>query len=100
MPPRRAAGVTSGYVKSLPAAFELSEGRQPAPTDQPLVEPLSEGELEVLCLAATGRSNLEIARELIIAVGTVRAHPLAIYRKLDVRGRAQAAIRARDLSLL
>ncbi len=94
------AGVTSGYVDSLRAALEPSQARQPVPTDQPLVEPMSERELEVLRLIAAGLSNREIAQELIIAVGTVKAHTSAIYRKLDARGRAQAVIRAGELNLL
>jgi LuxR family maltose regulon positive regulatory protein len=65
-----------------------------------LIEPLSERELEVLSLMAAGRSNPEIAAELIIALGTVKAHSSSIYRKLDVRGRTQAVIRARELGLL
>jgi LuxR family maltose regulon positive regulatory protein len=65
-----------------------------------LVEPLTERELEVLGLLAEGRSNPEIATELIVALGTVKAHTSTIYRKLDVRGRTEAVIKARELGLL
>jgi LuxR family maltose regulon positive regulatory protein len=65
-----------------------------------LVEPLSERELEVLRLMAEGRTNAEIAAELIIALGTVKAHTSSIYRKLDVRNRTQAIVAAREMNLL
>ena len=62
--------------------------------------PLSDRELEVLALLAEGFSNQEIAEKLIISLGTVKAHSSNIYRKLDVRNRAQAVIAARELKLL
>jgi LuxR family maltose regulon positive regulatory protein len=68
--------------------------------DQPLIDPLSERELELLQLLADGLSNQEIAERLIIAVGTVKAHTVNIYRKLNVNSRLQAVARARDLGLL
>ncbi len=64
-----------------------------------LVEQLTEREREVLRLIADGHSNQEIATALIIALGTVKAHTSSIYRKLDVRGRTEAVIKARDLRL-
>jgi LuxR family maltose regulon positive regulatory protein len=70
------------------------------PAAQPLVEPLSERELEVLRLVAAGLSNREIAAELVIAVGTVKRHLHNIYGKLGVHSRIQAAADARDLGLL
>jgi LuxR family maltose regulon positive regulatory protein len=65
-----------------------------------LVEPLSERELEVLHLLALGRTNQVIARQLIIAQGTVKAHTANIFRKLDVANRTEAVARARQLGLL
>jgi len=73
--------------------------RQPAAV-QPLVEPLSERELAVLRLIAAGLSNLEIARELVIAAGTVKRHINHIYGKLGVQSRTQAIVKARELRLL
>jgi LuxR family maltose regulon positive regulatory protein len=67
---------------------------------QPLVEPLSERELEVLRLIAAGLSNREIAQELFIAVGTVKRHTNHIYGKLGVHSRTEAVARARELGLL
>jgi predicted ATPase/DNA-binding CsgD family transcriptional regulator len=67
---------------------------------QPLVEPLSERELEVLRLVAEGFSNKEVAARLIIAPGTVKAHLHHICGKLEVANRTAAVSRARQLRLL
>jgi LuxR family maltose regulon positive regulatory protein len=64
------------------------------------VEPLSARELEVLRLIAEGRSNQQLARDLIIAVGTVKRHVNSIFGKLGVQNRLQAVIRARELGIL
>ena len=65
-----------------------------------LIEPLSQRELEVLHLMAVGRTNQEIARQLIVSPGTVKAHTASIYRKLDVANRTEAVARARQLGIL
>ena len=65
-----------------------------------LDDPLSERELEVLTLLASGRTNSEIAGDLFVAVGTVKSHVNNIYRKLDAANRAEAVTRARELELL
>jgi LuxR family maltose regulon positive regulatory protein len=74
--------------------------RVPSPLVQPLVEPLSERELEILQLVGDGLSNREIAEKLILSVGTVKAHLHNIYGKLEVRGRTQAVARAREIDLI
>jgi LuxR family maltose regulon positive regulatory protein len=61
---------------------------------------LSRREVEVLELVAIGRSNAEIAGELYLSVGTVKAHVHHIFGKLLVRNRSQAVARARELRLL
>ena len=66
---------------------------------QPLIEPLSERELEVLRLICTGKSNQEIADELFLALNTVKRHANNLYGKLGVNRRAQAIIEARRLGL-
>ena len=70
------------------------------PMEQPLVEPLSERELEVLGLIAAGLSNREIAQELYITVGTVKRHINNSYGKLGVHSRTQAIAKTRELRLL
>ena len=67
---------------------------------QPLIEPLSERELEVLGLVAAGMSNREIAEALVVTVGTVKRHLHNTYGKLGVRNRTQAVSLARELNLL
>ena len=79
------------------ASHRVSSGE---PSRQPLVEPLSERELEVLRLIALGQTNAEIARQLIVAPGTVKAHASHIYHKLDVTNRTEAVVRAQQLGLL
>lgn len=68
--------------------------------NQPLVEPLSERELEVLQLVANGRSNREIAQDLTVALGTVKSHLHNILQKLDAGNRTEAVAKARELHLL
>ncbi|MGW1052336.1 AAA family ATPase [Streptomyces sp. NPDC002521] len=53
------------------------------------LEELSEAELRVARLAAMGRSNREISRELWITVSTVEQHLTRVYRKLGVSGRSK-----------
>ncbi|HSL45450.1 MAG TPA: LuxR C-terminal-related transcriptional regulator [Anaerolineales bacterium] len=67
---------------------------------QTLIEPLSPRELEVLHLIALGKTNQEIARQLIVSSGTVKAHTASIYRKLDVSNRTESVARARQLGIL
>ncbi len=74
--------------------------RQPGTSRRvPLIEPLSERELEVLQLIATGLSNAEIAHKLMITTGTVKRHINNIFGKLDVHSRTQAVARARTFGL-
>ena len=68
--------------------------------NQALVEPLSDRELEILRLVATGASNKEIAATLVIAEGTVKNHVTNILGKLGVRDRTQAALKVKELGLV
>lgn len=95
-----AAGISPDYVQRLLAAF-VAKGQPPLPArPQPLVEPLSERELEVLRLVAAGLSNREIAEELVVAVSTVKSHANHIFGKLGVKSRTQAVAQAKELGLL
>ena len=63
------------------------------PPQEPLTaDPLTERELEVLRLVAQGKSNREIAEQLVIADMTVRAHVSNILSKLHLASRTQAAL--------
>ena len=68
--------------------------------NQALIEPLKERELAVLRLLATGKSNVEIAGELIVAPSTIKWYLKHVYAKLQVHSRMQAIARARELRLL
>jgi LuxR family maltose regulon positive regulatory protein len=65
-----------------------------------LLEPMSKQELAILRLMSQGRSNPEIAQQLILAVSTVRWYVKQIFRKLEVHNRTQAASQAQKLNLL
>ncbi|MDQ6806322.1 MAG: response regulator transcription factor [Actinomycetota bacterium] len=56
------------------------------------VTTLTARELEVLGLIGRGRTNAEIARELVVSAGTVKTHIHHIFAKLDLRNRAAAVI--------
>ncbi len=79
----------------------VTAGNQtPSPDQSELIEPLSERELEILQIVATGASNKEIASQLYIAEGTVKNHLTNILGKLGVRDRTQAALKARELGFI
>ena len=69
-------------------------------TANPVIEPLSEREIDVLRLIAQGASNREIASALFLAEGTVKNHVTNILGKLEARDRTQAALKARDSGLI
>ncbi|MCB0197003.1 MAG: hypothetical protein KDJ65_33960, partial [Anaerolineae bacterium] len=69
-------------------------------TASPLIEPLTDREMDVLHLLAKGYSNRKIAAELVITPGTVKIHTSHIYSKLEVSNRTQAVAKARELAIL
>jgi len=69
-------------------------------TANPVIEPLSEREIEILRLIAQGASNREIAGTLFLAEGTVKNHVTSILGKLEARDRTQAALKAKDCGLI
>jgi LuxR family maltose regulon positive regulatory protein len=99
---KRAAsrGIAPDYVHELLAAFEPDSLPEKPPATATLIEPLSERELEVLRLLNGELSGPEIARELTIALSTLRFHTRNIYGKLGVHDRNQAVTRAEGLGLL
>ena len=101
---RQLLRVTEGmtlYVDKLLAAFGPPATLPSAsPFFPPLVEPLSQRELEVLQLIAQGLSNEEISQRLFLALSTVKGHNRIIFDKLHVQRRTEAVARARALGLL
>ena len=91
--PSIAAKVLAEFTRMTPSSA-------PAAKPQPLVEPLSKRELQILNVLATGASNREIAQQLYIAEGTVKNHVTNILGKLGVRDRTQAALKAKELNLI
>jgi NarL family two-component system response regulator LiaR len=85
----RAAARGEGVLHPMVAARVLREMQQRSPLDW-----LTARELEVLTLIARGRSNAEIAAELVIGEGTVKTHVSNILTKLHLADRTQAAIYA------
>ena len=65
-----------------------------------LPEPLSEREIVLLSLIASGLSNKEIGETLFITEGTVKNHITHILGKLCVRDRMQAALKAKEIGLI
>ncbi len=75
---------------------DSAAGRSPEPVDPGLTE----RELDVLRLLATGASNREIAEKLVVSEGTVKNHISNILSRLGLRDRVQAALYARDHRLV
>jgi len=85
-------------ARSGPQDYVAASGRLAA--HEQLDEPLSERELEVLSLLASGKTNSEVAGDLFVSVGTIKSHTGNIYRKLGAKNRAGALARARELGLI
>jgi len=107
--------VPAAYAATLRNAFgpagdpqeAVASSAQPPPPPEPRgaplpapAEALSEREIEVLRLIATGLSNAETGRKLFIAPSTVKKHLENIYGKLATGSRTQAIARAREMGLL
>jgi DNA-binding NarL/FixJ family response regulator len=99
----RAAARGESFLQPSVAAKVVAEfsrlANQHPGRPQPLPEPLSEREADVLRLLASGASNREIASRLVITEGTVKNHVTSILAKLGVSDRTQAALKARELGL-
>lgn len=76
-----------------------SENEPTSPLIAQLPDPLSEQEIRVLKLIVAGKSNQEIAGELVISVGTAKWHVHNVLQKLNVSNRPQAIARARELNI-
>ncbi|MFJ8108938.1 response regulator [Streptomyces sp. NPDC096132] len=72
----------------------------PGPASEAPAVSLSPRETDILRLVAHGHTNREIAARLYLSEGTVKNHVSRILKRLALRDRTQAALRARDLGLL
>ncbi|MEK3913190.1 response regulator transcription factor [Paenibacillus sp. FSL H7-0331] len=89
----RAAVKGQSILESQVASKIMNRFRQPKPV-APAHDELTEREMEVLRLIASGRSNQDVADELFIGIKTVKFHVTNILAKLGVEDRTQAAIYA------
>jgi LuxR family maltose regulon positive regulatory protein len=92
----KAERISLSFLKKVIAAVRSG----PLPVKEGREDILSERELEVLTLIASGLSNQEISDKLFISLNTVRTHTKNINVKLNVHNRTQAVKRARELGLL
>jgi LuxR family maltose regulon positive regulatory protein len=95
-----AAGTGDRRLRDVCRALLQPAGSVAAGRAGALDEPLSPQERRVLRRLAQGRSNPQIASDLVVSVNTVRTHVQSIYRKLGVSNRVAASIQARSLGLL
>jgi LuxR family transcriptional regulator, maltose regulon positive regulatory protein len=99
-----ALSIDTGYLPELLRACGQLDaapaGARSIAVPAGLTEPLTGRELEVLRLIAAGKSNQRIARELVVALDTVKKHVTHVLRKLGAANRTEAAARARQLGLI
>ncbi len=102
-----ARGLMPNYARKLLAVCAAQAQQREATSypplaspAQPLIEPLSPREVEVLQLIAQGLSNQAMSERLFLALSTVKGHNRNIFGKLQVQRRTEAVARARELGLL
>ena len=90
------------YLDPAVAGTVLQAATSPPPARQaePLLDPFTEREQEILRLLVQGQNNPEIARRLHLAKGTVRNYVSVIFQKLGVSDRTQAAVVAMQRGLV
>ena len=99
--PRITRKVLAEFSRMAAGGAEKPTAKGPSGTrPQPLADPLTEREQEVLRALAGGLSNREIAERLVITEGTVKNHVSNLIDKLGVRDRTQAVLKAQELGLL
>ena len=92
--------VLKKYIREILEIFSQDKNQDLSGKQQALIEPLSDRELEVLDLIASGLSNQQIASELFLSLNTIKVHTRNIYQKLGVNSRTQAIAEARDKNII
>jgi LuxR family maltose regulon positive regulatory protein len=93
----RSRQIETEYVTDLLSVID--EAVDTTPSTQPLAEPLTKRELELLRLIEAGCSNQEIAARLVVSIATVKRHISNIYIKLGAQSRTQAVAIGKELKL-
>jgi ATP/maltotriose-dependent transcriptional regulator MalT len=86
--------------RAIQGESDLLTTRSTPESTQPLVEPLTNREQEILNLLEQRLSNKEIAAKLFISTETVKKHLNNIYGKLNVNNRRQAVEKANQLKII
>jgi DNA-binding NarL/FixJ family response regulator len=87
-------------LRRLASEGEMRRGTRGPHGPDDAVEPLTPRELEVLGLMKLGRTNRQIAADLVISLGTAKNHVEHIISKLGVSDRTQAVVKALELGIL
>ena len=106
-PPELVAAVRSVHAGDMPLAPSITRqlidsflGRNHRPVPDPRLGKLTAREREILTAVAQGRTNAEIADELVVSLSTVKTHVAAVLSKLDLRDRIQAVILAYETGVV
>ncbi len=102
LPPQNAQSIAfSSYLdKVISLVLDYFATMKDSLDDVKVLKLLSSRELEILTLLVQGKTNQAIATQLFVAEVTVRKHLTALYKKLDVRKRAEAVRRALELGIV
>ncbi len=84
------AKAVAEVLSAQAVVFGDSSAEVPVTSDAAIPDRLTARELEVLRLVASGRSNREIAQQLVLSLRTVERHINNLYAKIGARGKADA----------
>ncbi|MCP4541042.1 MAG: helix-turn-helix transcriptional regulator [Chloroflexi bacterium] len=97
-------GIAPDYISKLQIALKAQDDmlspQLSTSSVPPLLDPLTDRELDVLRLLSTDLSGPEIAEKLVVSANTIKTHIKRIYSKLDAHSRYEAIVRAKELGLL
>lgn len=88
------------FIKKLITDKSVNNDSKDPLKEQPLIEPLSQRELEILTEIAAGKTNQQIADKLFISANTVKWHTSNIYGKMNASNRTEAVDIAREMEII